>query len=235
MANPAAGPRTGKPAGSGFAAAARPLQPWGGGRSGQLLTKALPPTARDAAPQTPLPAASLRAAGRAHSRAATGTASEEVPRRRAPGPPRPLPLASAALTGRRLGAGTPARPAARSRSADTRGAGAARAPVERRHPLSPPPSRQPPSPERPSGTPSRAERRGARTGERRGPALWPEERLRQVELPMCEPWLPGFYAPVFWNSSLQGVARQFRFTSCLTHLPLTSAASTVTAAFLQVE
>lgn len=61
----------------------------GGGRSGQLLTKALPPTARDAAPQTPLPAASSRAAGRAHSRAATDTASEEVPRRRAPAPPSP--------------------------------------------------------------------------------------------------------------------------------------------------
>lgn len=56
------------------------------------------------------------------------------------------------------------RNASSARRTDTRGAGAARAPVERRHQRSPPPSRQPPSPARPSGTQSRARTREGGSG-----------------------------------------------------------------------
>lgn len=84
----AAGARTGPP--SWGSPPPRTRSSRGGGRSGQLLTKALPPSARDAAPQTLLPAASPRAGGRAGRRAATGKGSEEVPRRR-PSRPRSPP------------------------------------------------------------------------------------------------------------------------------------------------
>ncbi|XP_031198179.1 predicted GPI-anchored protein 58 [Mastomys coucha] len=132
----------------------------GGGRSGQLFTKALPPTARDAAPQTLLPAAAAAAAAAAsprtdgRARKAAAPPPAQVRRKfRAAGPRAPVPRPR--RTHRTTAGG---RNASSARRTDTRGAGVARAPVERRHRRNPLPSRQPPKPARPSGTPSRVRR-----------------------------------------------------------------------------
>lgn len=95
----------------GLPSAAHPLQPWGRAfraapHKGASSHRAGCGAANSAPRRLPPPPR-----GRAGAQAATGKGSEEVPRRR---PSHPPFAARAALTGRLLVAGTPARPAART-------------------------------------------------------------------------------------------------------------------------